>query len=84
MFSKLWTFEMKYLYHRYYKFIRYNEEKIKKSHQVPFCIVFFLLPLHEFVQKGNDRHLALVLPSEFETLSVHCLASNRSRFIRVF
>lgn len=30
MFSKLWTFEMKYLYHRYYKFIRYNEEKIKK------------------------------------------------------
>lgn len=44
----------------------------------------FLLPLHEFVQKGNDRHLALVLPSEFETLSVHCLASNRSRFIRVF
>lgn len=60
------------------------KKKLRNVSSSALFIVFFLLPLHEFVQKGNDRHLALVLPSEFETLSVHCLASNRSRFIHVF
>lgn len=59
------------------------KKKLRNLIKCPF-VSFSFFSRHEFVQKGNDRHLALVLPSEFETLSVHCLASNRSRFIRVF
>lgn len=63
----------------------FDTMKLRNLIECPFVsFSFSLLPLHEFVQKGNDRHLALVLPSEFETLSVRCLASNRSRFIRDF